>query len=101
MKIKGTSVSLTLSVAMTSISKFLCLSISDYLCLPPPVRSVHFSIEEFRWRIIVKATQWGINDMLGVDWLLDQPSHAFDDASTPVFDRPMVIVIPSHTLEGV
>jgi hypothetical protein len=39
--------------------------------------------------------------MLGIGWLPHQPSHAGDDVSTPVFDRPLVIVIPSHILEGV
>jgi hypothetical protein len=39
--------------------------------------------------------------MLGVGWLLHQPSHAFDDVSTPVFDWPLVIVIPSDILEAV
>jgi hypothetical protein len=39
--------------------------------------------------------------MLGVGWLPHQPSHAFDDVSTPLLDRPLVIVIPSHILEGV
>jgi hypothetical protein len=39
--------------------------------------------------------------MLGVDWLPNQPSHALNDVSTPVFDGPLVIVIASHILEGV
>jgi hypothetical protein len=101
MKIKGTSITPSLSVALTSICTILSLSISAYLCLPPPVRSVHLSIEEFRWRIAVKATLKGVNEMLGVGWLPDPPSHAFDDVSNPVFHRPLVIVIPSHILEGV
>jgi len=101
MKIKGTSVSRSLSVALTSISMLLSSSISAYLCLPPPVRSVHFSIEAFRWRIAFRGTLRGVNEMLGVGWLPHQPSHAFDDVSTSVFDRPLVIVIPSHILEGV
>jgi hypothetical protein len=101
MKIKGTSVSPSLSVALISISTLLSSSISAYLCLPPPFHSVHFSIEAFWWRIAVKATLRGVNEMLGVGWLPHQQSHAFDDVSTPVFDRPLVIVIPSHCLEGV
>jgi len=101
MKIKGTSVSPSLSVALTSISTLLSWSISAYLCLPPPVRCVHFSIEAFRWRIAVKAMLRGVNEMLGVGWLPHQPSHAFDEVSTAVFDRPLVIVIPSHILESV
>jgi len=101
MKIKGTGVSPSLSVALISISTLLSSSISCYLCLPPPVHNVHFSIEAFRWYIAVKATLRGVNEMLGVGWLPHQPSHGFDDVSTPVLDRPLVIVIPSHILEGV
>jgi hypothetical protein len=100
MKIKGTCVSPSLSVAFTSVRTLLSSSISAYLCLPPPVRSVHFSIEAFRWRLTVKVMLRGVNEMLGVGWVRHQPSHAFDDGSTPVFDRPLVIVIPSHILEG-
>jgi len=62
---------------------------------------VHFGIEAFRWRIAVKATLRGVNKMLGVCWLPHQLSLAFDDVSTPVFDRVLVIVIPSHILESV
>jgi hypothetical protein len=62
---------------------------------------VRISIEAFQWCIAVKATLRRINEMLGVGWLLHQPSHAFDDVSMQVFDRPLVIVIPSHILEGV
>jgi len=36
-----------------------------------------------------------------VPWLPHQPCHGFDDVSTPVFDRALVIVIPSHILESV
>jgi len=71
------------------------------MCLPPPVRSLHFSIEAFQWRIAVKAMLRGINEMLRVGWMPHQPSHAFDDVSTPVFDRVLVIVIPSHIVERV
>ena len=39
--------------------------------------------------------------MLSVGWLPHQPSHAFDDVSTPAFDRALVIVIPSHILQSV
>ena len=101
MKIKGTSVSSALSVASTSISTLLSWSISPYLCLPPPVHSVHFGIEALGWRIAVKATLKGVNQMLGVRWLPRQPSHGCDDVSTPVFDRALVIVIPSHIPESV
>jgi hypothetical protein len=68
------------------------------MCLPPPVFSVHFSIEVFRWRIVVKATLRGENEMFGVGWLPHQPSHSFVDIWTPVFDRPLLIVISSHIL---
>jgi hypothetical protein len=39
--------------------------------------------------------------MLGVGWLRHPLSHAADDVSTRVLDRPVVIVIPSHILESV
>jgi hypothetical protein len=55
----------------------------------------------FWWHIAVKATLRGVNEILGVVRLPLQPSHAFDVVSTPVFDMPLVIVIPSHILEGV
>jgi len=55
---------------------------------------VHFGIEVFRWRSAVQATLWGVKEMLSVGWLPHQPSHAFDDLSTPVFVRGLVIVIP-------
>jgi len=71
------------------------------LCLPPPVRGVHFGIEAFWWHIAVKATLRGINRMLGVRWLPHRTSDAFDDVSTPVFDRALVIVISFHILESV
>jgi hypothetical protein len=51
--------------------------------------------------IAVIATLRGKNEMLGVGWLPYQPSHAFDDISTPVFDRLLLIVIPSHMLNSV
>jgi hypothetical protein len=76
-------------------------SISPYLSLPPPARSVHFGIEAVWGRIAVKAPLRGENEMLGVVWLPHVLSHAFDDVSTPVFDRVLVIVIPSHIVESV
>ena len=39
--------------------------------------------------------------MLCLGWLPHQPSHAFDDVSTAVFDRALVVVIPSHILKSV
>jgi len=62
---------------------------------------VHFGIEAVRWRIAVKATLRGVNEMLRVGWLPYEPSDGFDDVSTPVFDRALVIVIPSHILDSV
>jgi hypothetical protein len=62
---------------------------------------VYLGIEAFQGRIAVKAPLRGQNEMLGVGWLPHQPSHAFDDVSTPVFDRALVIVIASHILESV
>jgi hypothetical protein len=79
MTIQGTSVFPSQSIALTSISMLLSSSISAYLCLPPAVRSVHFSIEAFRWHITVKETLRGVNEMLGIGWLPHQPSHAFAD----------------------
>jgi len=61
---------------------------------------VHFGIEAFRWHIAVKATLRGVNEMLGVCWLLHQPSHVFDDVPNSVLDRALVIVIPFHILES-
>jgi hypothetical protein len=84
-----------------SVSTIPCLDISPYLCVAPQVLSVHFGMEVFQWRIAVKAMLRGINKMLGVRWPPHQLSHAFDDASTPVFDRALVIVIPLHILESV
>jgi len=51
--------------------------------------------------IAVSATLRGENEMLGVCWLLHQPSHAVDDVSTEEFDRALVIVIPFHILKSV
>jgi hypothetical protein len=62
---------------------------------------VHFGIEELQGRFAVKAMLRGINTMHSVYWLPHQPSHAFDDVSTPVFDRAFVIVIPFHILVSV
>jgi len=101
MTIKGSSVSPTLGVDLTSISTSSSSEISPYLCLPQPLRSVHSSIKVFQWRIAVNATLRGVNEMLRIGWLPHQPSSAFDDVSTPVFDRALVIVIPSHILESV
>jgi hypothetical protein len=62
---------------------------------------VHFSLEAVPGHLAVKALLRGENDMLGVGWLLHQPSHAFDDVSAAVFDRALVMVIPFHILESV
>jgi hypothetical protein len=39
--------------------------------------------------------------MFGVGRLPHQPSHALDDVSIAVFDRALVIVLPSHILKSV
>jgi len=62
---------------------------------------VHIGIVAFRGRIAVQAPLRGENEMLGVGWLPHQPSHDFDDVSTPVFDMVLVIVIPFHIFESV
>jgi hypothetical protein len=49
----------------------------------------------------VKAMLRGVNKMLGVHWVTHQPSQAFDNVLTPVFDRALVIVIPLHILQSV
>jgi hypothetical protein len=62
---------------------------------------VYFGIEELRGHIAVKAARRGFNEILSLGWLGHQPSNAFDDVSTPVFDRALEIVTPSDTLESV
>jgi hypothetical protein len=62
---------------------------------------VYFGKDVFRRHIAVKTTLRSENEMLGVSLLLHRSSHAFDDVSTLVFDRVLVIVIPSHILESV
>jgi len=76
---KRTIVYPSLSVASTSISTLLSSSISAYLCLPSPGRSVDFGIEAFQWRMAVQSTLRGANEMLGIGWLPHQPSHACVD----------------------
>jgi len=87
MMITGTSVSPTLSVELTSVGTSSSSGVSPYLCLPTPVNSVYFGIQAFQWHITVKAMLRGVNEMLGMRWLPHQPSHAFDDVLTPVFER--------------
>ena len=101
MKINGTSVSPSLSIAFTWVSTVLSSSVSAYKSLPPPVHSLQFGREAFLWLIAVKATLRGVNLMLSIGWLPHQPSHASDDVSTPVFDTALLIVLPSHILESV
>jgi hypothetical protein len=62
---------------------------------------VPFCIELFQFRIVGTARLRGINTMLGVRLLSCQPSDAFDDVWTPVFDRVLVIIIPFHILDSV
>jgi len=100
MKIKGSTVSPSQSVALTLIGTLLSLSISAYLCPPPPGRSVHFISKACWLRIAVEATLRGVNEMLRIRLLPHQPPHAFDDVSSPVFNRPLVIVIPSLILKS-
>jgi hypothetical protein len=100
-KIEGTNLSPTLSVVQMWISTLLSSRIYPYLCLPPPVHSVHFGIEAFRWRIMVAANLRGVNEILRVGWLRHQPSHTIADVSTAVFDGGLVIVIPLHIFESV
>jgi len=84
-----------------SIRTLVSWSISLYLHLPPPFRSVHFHIEAFRWYIAVEAMLRCVNEILGVGWLPPQSSHTFDDISTSVFPRVLAIFIGSHILESV
>jgi hypothetical protein len=51
-------------------------------------------------RIAVIATLPGENEILGVGWLLHQPSPAFDVVSTAESDRELVIVIAFHILKS-
>jgi len=101
MKMKGTTVSPTVSIDLTSLSTSSPSDIYPYQCLTPPVRSMRFAIEVSQWGIAVEATLRGINMMLGIAWLPHQPSYASDDISTPAFDRALVIVSPYHILESV
>jgi hypothetical protein len=57
-------------------------------------------IEAVAWHIAGKEKLRGVNEMLHIDLLPHQPSRAFDGFSTPVFDRPLVNVIPSHIVES-
>ena len=84
-----------------SVSTSSSSGIAPGLCPPPPVCSVHFGIEAFQWCIAVKVMLRGVNKMLGVGSLPHPPSHAFDDVSTPAFDRVLVNIIPSQVLESV
>jgi hypothetical protein len=79
----------------------LSLSISLYQYLSPPGHRVHFSIEVFWWHVAAEVLTSGINWMLRVGWLPQQPSQAIDDIWTPVFDKALVIVMLSHILECV
>jgi len=101
MKIQGTMVSPSLSFALALITTLLSSSMSAYVCLPPHVRSVYFIILAFQWCIIFKATLRGVTEMLSIGWLPHQQSHAFDDVSTPVVVRALVIAIPSHIVNSV
>jgi hypothetical protein len=43
----------------------------------------------------------GEDELLSKGWLPPEPSHAFVDVLTPVFEMALVIVIQSHILESV
>ena len=101
MKIMATSVCPPWRVDLTSVSTSSSSGISSYLSLPALLCSVNFGIQAFRWHIAVEATLRGINMMLSVSWVPQQPCHAFDDVSTPVFDTALVIVILFHILDSV
>ena len=101
MKTKGSCVSATLSIDLTSIRTLLSSSISPYLGLPPPVCCMHFGIKAFRLRKAVKATLRGAHQRLSIRWLLHQPSDAFDDFSTPAFNKAFVMVISTHNVKSV
>jgi len=101
MTIKGTCVSPTRHVDLTSINLLLSSGISPLLYLSPPVSSVHFGIQMLWWHDAVKAILRGINLMPSRGWLPHQPSHAFDNVLTLIFDGSLVIVIPSDVLDSV
>jgi len=89
------------SINLRLISTLVSSIISPYPCLQQPLCSVYLVIGACQWRIADKATLRGVNEMIGIGWLLYQPSHAFDDVSTPVFYWALMIVIPSHNLGSV
>jgi len=100
-KINGTGVCPTLSVDLVSISTWLSSSISPNPFLPTPVCIGHFGIDVCQWSIAVTATLRGVNAVFSVGWVSHQPSHAFHDVSSPLFDSTLVIVIPFHILQRV
>jgi len=100
-KIKGTSVSISRSIHYISMSTWLSSSVSPYWSLPPPVLIVNFCIIALWWCISVEAMLIGVHEMIRVGGQPHQASSAFDDVSTTVFDRVLVIVIPSHILKSV
>jgi hypothetical protein len=100
-KIKRTRISCSRSIALPLNSTLLSSCISSYLFHQPPVHSVHCSTKACGLCIAVQATLRGVNEMFCVGWLQHQPSYGFDDVWTPLIDRVLVIVIPSHILESV
>lgn len=101
LKIQGTSVSPSLDIALTSISRMLSSNSFADLYLPAPVSRVHFTIKAFWWRIMVNTFPKHVNMMLDVGCLPHQPSHACNDVSTAELDRALVTVIPSYIVESV
>jgi hypothetical protein len=62
---------------------------------------VHLVLETFLCHIAIEARLRGVHEIFGAGWLPYQPSHDFDDVWTHVFDRVLVIFIPSHLLGSV
>jgi hypothetical protein len=77
--------------------------IHQYLCLPVSLTTCPQCAFQYGGGLVAHrcySNAEGLNEMLRVGWLVHQPSHAFDDVSTPVFDKPLVIVIPSHLFKS-
>jgi hypothetical protein len=88
-------------VYSTLISMRLSFIILPYLLLPHPVCNAHIGMQAFWWQMAVKWTLRGVKTIFCIRWLMPEQSHAFDDIWTPVFDRVLVIVIPSYILDFV
>jgi hypothetical protein len=62
---------------------------------------VYLNIEAFLWHTSIQPRVVGINKMRCVSWLLQQPSNAFDELSTPVFVRAWAIIIEFQIIPSV